>query len=198
MADAVSAEEPASPSRQPGRSRPGDDGQARILAVDDDPQTLRLVRDVLSRAGYTPILTADPEEALRLMESDRPQLALLDLALPGADGMELMRDILDIAEVPVIFLSAYGRDQNIERAFDMGAADYMVKPFSPTELVARIKGALRKQAGPERDEPAEPFELGKLAIDYEHRRVTVANLPVHLTPSSTICSAYSRSTRDGC
>ena len=98
------------------------DDHARILVVDDDPQTLRHVRDVLSKAGYTPVVTADPGEALRLMESDRPELVLLDLVFPDTDGIELMQDILDISEVPVIFLTAYGRDQNMERAFDMGAA----------------------------------------------------------------------------
>ena len=158
------------------------DEHARILVVDDDPQTLRHVRDVLSRAGYTPLVTADPNEAVRLVESDRPQLILLDLVFPDTDGIELMQDILDIAEVPVIFLTAYGRDQNIERAFDMGAADYMVKPFSPTELTARIKAALRKQAGSDHDEPPEPFTLGNLTIDYFHRRVHVAGRQVHLTP----------------
>ena len=158
------------------------DEHARILVVDDDPQTLRHVRDVLSRAGYAPIVTADPNEAVRLMESDRPQLVLLDLVFPDTDGVELMQDILDIAEVPVIFLTAYGRDQNIERAFDMGAADYMAKPFSPTELTARIKAELRKHAGLDHDEPPEPFALGDLTIDYFHRRVHVAGWQVHLTP----------------
>ncbi len=156
--------------------------RVRILAVDDDPQTLRLVRDALSRAGYIPVLTADPEEALRLVESEKPQLVLLDLVFPDADGIELMQDILSVHDVPVIFLTAYGRDQNIERAFDTGAADYMVKPFSPTELTARIRAALRKQATGDQDEPAEPFTLGDLSIDYVHRQVVVAGEPVHLTP----------------
>ena len=168
--------------RLSGRRAHEVDEHARILAVDDDPHTLRNVRDVLSRAGYTPIVTADPGEAVRLVESDRPQLVLLDLVFPDTDGIELMQDILDISEVPVILLTAYGRDQNIERAFDMGAADYMVKPFSPTELTARIKAALRKQTGLDHDELPEPFTLGDLTIDYFHRRVHVAGRQVHLTP----------------
>ena len=158
------------------------DGHARILAVDDDPQTLRHVRDVLSRAGYEPIVTADPQEAVRLMESERPQLVLLDLVFPDTDGIELMQDIFNISEVPVIFLTAYGRDLNIERAFDRGATDYMAKPFSPTELTARIRAALRKQAGLGHDEPPEPFEMGDLSIDYSRRRIQVGGLEVHLTP----------------
>ena len=170
------------PDRHTGLQHQGADEQARILAVDDDPQTLRQVRDILSRAGYEPIVTADPQEAVRLMESERPQLVLLDLVFPDTDGIELMQDILDISEVPVIFLTAYGRDLNIERAFNQGAADYMAKPFSPTELTARIRAALRKQVGPDHDEPTEPFEMGNLSIDYSRRRIQVDGLEVHLTP----------------
>ena len=126
-------------------------------------------------------MTADPEQALSLVVKEKPQLALLDLMLPGTDGIELMQRIFESADVPVIFLSAYGRDQIVERAFEMGAADYVVKPFSPTELVARIKAALRKRAEPQRAEPSEPFVLGDLAIDYAERRVTVAGRTVELT-----------------
>ena len=152
--------------------------RVRILAVDDDPQALKYVRDALSKAGYTPIVTGDPQEALALMYEKKPHLALLDLMLPGTDGIELMQEILAIDEVPVIFLSAYGQDHFIARAIDMGAADYVVKPFSPTELTARIRGALRKWAGPD---PLEPFVLGELVIDYVTRQVTLAGERVRLT-----------------
>ena len=182
VAEQTESRQAVGPHRISGRRGQEVDDHARILVVDDDPQTLRHVRDVLSRAGYAPVVTADPNEAVRLVESDRPQLVLLDLVFPDADGIELMQDILDIAEVPVVFLTAYGRDQNIERAFDMGAADYMVKPFSPTELTSRIKAALRKHAGLGHDEPTEPFILGGLTIDHFHRRVNVDGRQVHLTP----------------
>ena len=152
----------------------------RVLAVDDDPNDLRYVRDTLSRSGYAPILTGDPEEALRLVEQDRPELVLLDLMLPGTDGIELMKDILDMADVPVIFLSAYGREELIARAFDMGATDYVVKPFSPTELSARIRAALRRRAT---TEPMKPYVLGDLTIDYTERSVTIAGNHVYLTPT---------------
>ena len=153
----------------------------RILAVDDDPQTLRHVRDALARAGYEPIVTGDPQEALSQVEANDPHLVLLDLMLPGTDGIELMGNILDMADVPVIFLSAYGQEETIARAFEKGADDYVVKPFSPTELVARIKAALRKREAPEWAEPSEPYVLGELAIDYAERRVTLAGRPVQLT-----------------
>ena len=165
------------------RGRAGQHGRerVRVLAVDDDPQALRYVRDALSEAGYEVVVTGEPEEALRLMEQERPHLALLDLVLPDIDGIELMQRILDIASVPVIFLSGYGRDQVIARALEMGADDYIVKPFSPTELSARIQAALRKRAAPERVEPSEPYVRGDLSIDYARRQVTVAGSPVQLT-----------------
>ena len=151
----------------------------RILAVDDDPQDLRYVRDTLIRSGYDPVVTGEPEEALRLVEEEKPELVLLDLMLPGTDGIELMKDILDVADVPIIFLSVYGREELIARAFDMGAADYVVKPFSPTELSARIRATLRRRTAAE---PSEPYVLGALAIDYAGRRVTLAGRPLSLTP----------------
>ena len=158
--------------------KPGEAGErVRVLAVDDDPQALRYVRDALARAGYDPVVTGDPAEALRLVEEERPQLVLLDLMLPGTDGIELMKDILGAADVPVIFLSAYGREELVARAFDTGAADYVVKPFSPTELSARIRAALRRRTAPK---PSEPYVLGDLTIDYTERQVTLAGRPVQL------------------
>ena len=151
--------------------------RVRVLAVDDDPQALRYVRDALLKSGYTPVVTGDPEEALRLVGEEKPDLVLLDLMLPGTDGIELMKDILTAGDVPVIFVSAYGRDELIARAFDMGAVDYVVKPFSPTELAARIRAALRKRAA---SEPSEPYVLGDLTIDYAERRVTLAGRPLPL------------------
>lgn len=148
----------------------------RILGVDDDPETLRKVRDALSKAGYLSIATGDPEEVSGLMEEHRPHLVLLDLVLPGVDGIDLMLELFEKARVPVIFLSAYGQEDAIARAFDAGASDYVVKPFSPTELTARIRAALRR-----RDEPGAPCVFGDMTIDYARRRVTVAGRRVPLT-----------------
>ena len=168
---------PAAPGRPPSRA-PRRAEQLRILAVDDDPQALRYVRDTLMRSGYEPMVTADPAEALRLVQEYKPHLVLLDLVLPGTDGIDLMKDIAETRDVPVIFLSAYGQDKLVARAFDMGAADYVVKPFSPTELLARIRAALRRREVPK---PSEPYVLGDLTIDYDERRVTLAGRPVELT-----------------
>ena len=153
----------------------------RILAVDDDPQALRYVREVLTRAGHAPIVASDAESALRLVKEEKPHLVLLDLMLPDTDGIELMGSILDIADVPVIFVSVYGQDDYVVRAFDMGASDYIVKPFSPSELGARIRAALRKRRPADLPEPAEPYVLGDLALNFLERRITLAGRPVDLT-----------------
>ena len=142
---------PAAPLSGSSRRRAAE--QVRVLAVDYDPQALRHVRDALVKSGYTPVVTADPEEALRLIEDERPHVVLLDLMLPGADGMELLKDIAGITEAPVIFLSAHGQEQIVARALDEGASDYLVKPFSPVELAARIRLALRRRRRRSRQRP---------------------------------------------
>ena len=149
----------------------------RVLVVDDDPHTLRYVRDALAAAGYTPLVTGDPADLARIIRSEEPHLVLLDLMLPGTDGIELMQSVPDLADLPVVFISGYGRDETIARALESGAIDYIVKPFSATELTARVQAALRRHADPE------PFVLGELAIHYEDRRVTVAGREVPLTPT---------------
>jgi len=163
------------------QQRQGDERErVRVLAVDDAPNDLRYIRDTLVRLGYDPVVTGEPKEVLRLVADERPELVLLDLMLPDTDGIKLMNDILDLADVPVIFLSAYGQEEVVVRAFDMGAVDYVVKPFSPTELAARIKAALRKRVTVE---PSEPYVLGDMTIDYAMRRVSLAGQPLNLTPT---------------
>ena len=163
----------------PNRTTPPRDvrDETRILVVDDDPHMLRYVRDALLNAGYAPLVTGDHRELAHILRKERPQLVVLDLVLPEADGIELMETVPALADLPVIFISAYGRDETIARAFEAGAVDYIVKPFSTTELTARIRAALRRRADPE------PFALGELAIHYDERRVSVAGCPVELTAS---------------
>ena len=164
------------PGISPGRPAPRQGREPdRILVVDDDPQTLRHVRDTLAEAGYFPLVTGDHGALGQIIRTERPALVLLDLMLPGTDGIELMQTVPELADLPVIFISGYGRDETIARALEAGASDYIVKPFSPTELTARIRAALRRRADPE------PFVLGDLAIDYDRCRVTVAGREVELT-----------------
>ena len=157
------------------------ENRTRVLVVDDDPQTLRYVRDALSSAGYACTVTGDPEQVDFLLEREKPHLVLLDLLLPGTDGIGLMERLPRLSRVPVIFLSAYGRDQIIAQALEAGADDYIVKPFSPTELVARIQTVLRRRAVPATAEPAEPFVSGELTIDYGERRVSLSGRSIPLT-----------------
>ena len=154
----------AGPAPRSARSQDGGQSAGTVLVVDDDPMILRSVRDALSSAGFRPVVTEDPEEALALMGEHSPRLALLDLMLPDHDGTELMGDLLAISRIPVIFLSAYGRDETVARVLEQGATDYIVKPFSPTELVARVRAALRRFGEPQVPAPEEPFVLG----DHDH------------------------------
>ena len=147
----------------------------RILVIDDDPRTLRFVRDALSRAGFAPVVTGDPLNLPRHIRAERPALVLLDLMLPGGDGIELMEQLPELSELPVIFISGYDRDETMARALEAGAADYIVKPFSPTELVARVRAALRGRA------EVDPFVAGELRIRYDRREVTLAGREVELT-----------------
>ena len=170
LAPGARAAADAAPDRPAGRQEP-----TRVLVVDDDPQTLRYVRDALDGTAYVPLVTGNPDEVPRLIRTEQPGLVLLDLVLPGMDGIEMMKSIPELADLPVIFISGYGRDETIARALEAGAADYIVKPFSPTELTARIRAALRRRSAPE------PFLLGDLAIHYERRRVSIAGRDVPLT-----------------
>ena len=181
VAREVGYEESRDHPRTPGRPRRSRRGRIRVLVVDDDPQTLRYAREALTEAGFAVTVTADPEGLERLMESEKPHLVLLDLMLPGTDGIELLESIPALADVPVIFISGYGRDQLVASALEAGAEDYIVKPFSPTELVARIHTALRRQTGPVTDSPTDPYVLGDLVIDYAERRVYIAGSPMQLT-----------------
>ena len=164
-------------------------GATRILAIDDNPRDLKHIRDTLTAAGYDTTVTGNPARIAALVADTDPHIVLLDLMLPGADGFDVMRDILAARDVAVIFLSAYGQHDLIAKALQMGAADYIVKPFSPTELTARIQAALRNMHQPAAlpatapAAPAQaPLEIGDLAIDHHARLVTAAGQPVDLTP----------------
>ena len=158
-------------------------GQGRVLVVDEDPQVLWHVRGTLAEAGYTPVVAPDPEEVERLIAMERPHLVLLNPAHSGADGLRLMERVLQLTDAPVVLLSRPGGDRNpdLAQAFEAGADDYIVEPFSPTELVARVGAALRRREAPQRESYRESFQLGELAIEYVRRRVTVGGRALDLT-----------------
>ena len=145
-----------------------------ILVVYNDLQTLRFVRDALRAAGYSPIVTDGHQELSGIIRTAKPHLILLDLQA-GTDGVELMESLRELVDLPVIVVSTYGRDETTARALEIGAVDYIVKPFSPTELTTRIGAALRRRAEPD------PFVLRDLAINYGERQVTMAGRSVQLT-----------------
>ena len=158
---------------------PGD--QVRILAVDDEPQALWLLRNILSGHGYKLLGTGNPEEMMRFLEMEQPHLVLLDLMLPGTSGFELMGRIREVSDVPIIFLSANDQEENVVKALSMGAEDYIVKPFSSTELLARVASSLRKRKGAGANVSRQPYHLEDLTFEYSDRSVTVSGRPVKLS-----------------
>ena len=163
-----------------GEAQPVPSKVETILVVDDDPQALRYVRNTLAQAGYTPVVSSDPGELEPLLEAEKPHLVLLDLVLPATNAFELIRRIPKILNVPVIILSGRGDDNKVAEAFELGASDYVVKPFSPTELLARIAAALRRQA---LSQHTEPYRVADLTVDYMTRPVTVRGRATRLTPT---------------
>ena len=155
--------------------------ERRILAVDDEPQVLRLLQNILEDHGYKSFGTGNPDEMMHLFEMERPHLVLLDLIVPGTSGFEMMKRIREVSEVPIIFLSANDQEENVVKALGMGADDYIVKPFSSTELVARVEASLRKRGSAGTPGPRQPYRRGELTIDYADRAVTVSDRPVPLS-----------------
>jgi len=159
--------------------RPGE--RTRVLAVDDEPQVLSYLQRSLDEAGYQAIVTADPSQVAKLVELEEPDLILLDLRLPGTSGFDLLKRIREFSGVPVVFLTASGREEDTVHALKMGADDYITKPFSPSELLARIEAALRRRLLPDVMEVRPPFVLGDLTISFAERRVIVAGKGVSLS-----------------
>ena len=143
--------------------------------VDDDPQALRQIRDSLRNGGYVPVVTGDHRDLPRLLRTEKPELVLLDLMLPGANGIELLKRLPGPGGVPVIIVSVYDGGETVAKALDAGAEDYVVKPFSENELVARVRSVLRRRAR------TGAFALGGLTVDYETRGVSVGGRDVELT-----------------
>jgi two-component system KDP operon response regulator KdpE len=152
---------------------------ARVLVCDDDSQILRALRVVLRDAGYEVVPATTGEEALDLAAVRPPQAAIVDLMLPGIDGVEVCRRLREWSDVPVIVLSAVDEEGEKVRALRMGADDYVTKPFSPDELVARLEATLRR-AGTAADEPI--LDADGLTLDLAAHRVLLDGVEVHLTP----------------
>ena len=153
----------------------------QVLVLDNDPQTLAYTRDALMAAGFAALVTVSPDEAYRLLEDERPQAVLLDLMIPGMEGAEVIERIPKVVDVPVIFLSDRGRELDVEKAFEKGGDDYIVKPFLASELVSRVRAAIRKRELHNQPKASEVFQLGDVTINYGERSVSIAGRPVQLT-----------------
>lgn len=157
-----------------------DESTTRILIVDDEPQILRFLSTSLAAHGYSVIEASSGEEGLIRSERDKPDLIVLDLGLPDVDGIEVLQRIRSRSAVPVIILSARERETDKVGALDLGADDYVTKPFGVGELMARVRSTLRRRSVEQDD--ADLYECDGLAVDLERRRVTVDDQEVKLTP----------------
>jgi DNA-binding response OmpR family regulator len=153
---------------------------ATILLVDDEPRIVQVARDYLERAGFAVIAAGSGEAALAAFRAQRPDLIVLDLGLPGTDGLEVTRQVRRVSDAPIIMLTARGEESDKLVGLELGADDYMVKPFSPKELVARVRAVLRRaegQAGPS----AEVLRVLDLTLDLPRQRLTVGDRAIELT-----------------
>jgi two-component system KDP operon response regulator KdpE len=156
----------------------------RALLVEDDPNIVDLIRSNLSVRGFDTIVSADGARALQLLETEAPDIVLLDLMLPEADGFELCRQIRERSTVGIIVVSARGGERDKVTALHVGADDYLTKPFSIEELLARIVATLRRTRPAVAQEAApQVLEVGDVVIDLAGQQVTARGRPVHLTPT---------------
>jgi two-component system KDP operon response regulator KdpE len=156
--------------------------EARILVVDDEPKLGRLVREVLTATGYAVMYTGSGENAVEMTALEKPDLILLDIVLSGAmDGYEVARRVREFSDVPIIMLTAKARESDLLHGFDVGADDYLTKPFSSKELLARVRAVLKRSR---REASAETrIACGELQIDLARRQVTVSGRVIQLTPT---------------
>ena len=157
--------------------------KARILVVDDEPQLTRVLRTGLKSRGYDVLAAEDGESGFRLFQEWKPDLVITDLAMPNMDGLELCRRVRALSQVPIIILSAKGEERVKVEALDLGADDFVTKPFGIDELLARMRAALRRaNTQPNTQTEQTLLELGDFRVDLESRDVSVSGREIHLTP----------------
>lgn len=155
----------------------------RVLIVDDDPSILKFVSTNLTARGYAVTTAGDGSEALDLIDREMPDLIILDIMMPRVDGLTVCQRIREFSSVPIIILSAREQEEQKVQALDLGADDYLTKPFGVRELLARVRAVLRRAAPEERPLTETAFQSGGLVVDFVRRRVTLAGAEVHLTPT---------------
>jgi two-component system KDP operon response regulator KdpE len=154
-----------------------------ILVIEDEPPLQKFLRLTLTSQNYNVIEATTAEQGLRHAATSQPDLIILDLGLPDMDGVELTHRLREWSAIPILIVSARGKEQDKVVALDAGADDYLTKPFGVAELLARVRVALRHlaAANPETGEPV--FEVGSLRVDLAHREISAGGKPVHLTPN---------------
>jgi two-component system KDP operon response regulator KdpE len=155
---------------------------ARILVVDDEPQLTRVLRTGLKSRGYDVRVAADGVSGFEAFNDWHPNLVITDLAMPNMDGLELCRRLRTFSQVPIIVLSAKGEEKTKIEALDLGADDFVTKPFGIDELLARVRASLRRAPGSSNAEESTLLEAGDFRIELETRSVKVRSREVHLTP----------------
>ena len=153
----------------------------RILVVEDDMQIARNLRDYLEVAGFDVTAVGDGSAALASIRGDRPDLLVLDLGLPGMDGLDVARELRRTSSVPIVMLTARGEESDRIVGLELGADDYLVKPFSPKELVARVRAVLRRTSGSSAG--AEVMRADDVEVDLPKMRARIGGQPVDLTPT---------------
>lgn len=164
--------------------------KATILVVDDEPHVLKLVRANLEPSGYKVLTASDGELAISVVEREIPDLVILDLMLPKMDGYTACRRIREFSAVPIIMLTARSAQVDLVHGFEVGADDYLTKPFDVTELLMRVQAVLRRSKWPEEMVARQGFKAGPIEIDFAQHRVTVDGEPVKLTPTEYRLLAY--------
>lgn len=164
--------------------------KATILAVDDEPHVLKLVRANLESSGYKVLTAADGEEAITAIERQVPDLVILDLMLPNLDGYAVCRRVREFSTVPIIMLTARSAQVDLVHGFEVGADDYLTKPFSVAELLVRVQAVLRRSKWPEEILARQGFRTGPIEIDFAQHRVMVDGEEVKLTPTEYRLLAY--------
>lgn len=158
------------------------EGKGRILVVDDEEQFARVVELMLHRESFDVEIASDGLAGLRRAFETKPDLVLLDIMMPRMDGWEMCRRLRDISDVPIIVVSARGRESDIVQALEMGADDYLVKPFGATELIARVHALLRR-TGYREASTTRPLSFGNVTVDLKRHRITKDGNEVSLTPT---------------
>ena len=156
--------------------------KSNILVVDDEPQIARVLKTTLASHGYSIRTAHDGDEAVQLMKDWPPDLVITDLRMPNMDGLALCRHVRTKSEVPIIVLSVRGEERTKVEALDAGADDYVTKPFSVEELLARVRAALRRAAAAKKPQSQEVIEVGDFRLDLEGHSVRLRGEEVKLTP----------------